>query len=104
VLERGMQDGEHKLAGGNWSLAAVTDVELEAELSRLVRAGARTEAQIVAHLAEVEARRLHLQAGFASMFEYCLEQLGFGDFEAFLRIKAARTAARYPVIFDLLER
>jgi hypothetical protein len=82
----------------------MTDVELEAELRKLVRASARTEAKVVAHLAEVEARRLHLQAGFGSMFEYCLEHLGLGDFEAFLRITAARTATKYPVVLDLLER
>lgn len=99
-----MQSGAHTLERVGWSLAAMTDGEVEAELGRLVRANTRTEALIVAHLAEVEARRLHLQAGFDSMFQYCLEQLKLGDFEAFLRINAARVAARYPVVLDLLER
>lgn len=88
---------------GTWSLATVSDADVEAGLFRLLRAHARTEARIVAHLAEVEGRRLHLQAGYGSMFEYCLEHLGLGDFEAFLRITAARLAVTFPMILDLLE-
>src|SRR5688500_6674498 len=98
-----MQSGDRTLAKDDWSLASMTDAELEQRLLRLVRANARTEAWVVAHLVEVEARRLHLKAGFASMFQYCLEQLRLGDFEAFLRINAARMAARYPLVLDLLE-
>ena len=87
-----------------WELRQVSDLELEQDLKQLLGAGARTEARVVAHLAEVEARRLHLRAGFRSLFEYCLVGLGFSEFEAVFRISAARTACKYPVIFELLER
>ena len=87
-----------------WALGDISDEKLEASLSRLVGAGARLEARIVAHLAEVDARRLHLMVGCSSLFDYCRKRLGLSDYEAFARIAAARAARKYPLVFDLLER
>ena len=84
-------------------MTALSDVELERGLRILLGENARTEAGIVAHLAEVESRRIHLRAGYPSMFQYCLEHLGLSENEAFHRIVAARLAATYPLIFELLE-
>lgn len=89
---------------GFWQLELVSDDELQGELSRLLAAGARTEARIVAHLAEVDARKLHLAMGASSLFGYCLTRLGLSNNEAFHRITAARLGRRFPVIFELLER
>ncbi|HXK17090.1 MAG TPA: HNH endonuclease signature motif containing protein [Polyangiaceae bacterium] len=89
-------------ARGFWTLNNVTDAELEAGLSDLLRAGAKTEARVVAHLAEMDARRLTLIGG-QSLFEYCRARLGFSESEAWYRICAARTARRFPVVFVLLE-
>jgi len=85
-------------------LEAVSDGVLQAELNELLTKGARTEARIVAHLAEVDARKLHLTMGATSLFDYCLSKLGLSNNEAFHRITAARLARRFPVIFELLER
>ena len=87
-----------------WGLWAISDVELEATLCGLLGAGARVEARIVAHLAEVEKRRLHLLAGYPSLYDYCRKRLGLSEFEAFTRIAAARVAGKYPVVFEMLER
>ena len=87
-----------------WALQGVPDDELEAGLSDLLGAGARVEARIVAHLAEVEARRLHLLAGYSSLYDYCRKRLGLSDYEAFIRIAAARVARKYPLVFGMLER
>ena len=88
---------------GFWTLREVSDGELEAGLKSLLRAGARTEARVVAHLAEIDARRLTLSGG-QSLFEYCQKCLGFSESEAWYRICAARTARRFPMVFELLER
>ena len=85
-------------------MQGISDDELEASLSGLLGAGARVEARIVAHLAEVEARRLHLLAGYSSLYDYCRKRLGLSDYEAFIRIAAARVARKYPVVFEMLER
>ena len=58
----------------------------------------------MAHLAEVEERRLHLRGGSSSMFDYCVQRLGLSNGEAFQRLTAARLARRFPVIFGLIER
>jgi hypothetical protein len=87
-----------------WALGGLSDDELEAGLSGLLGAGARVEARIVAHLAEVETRRLHLLAGYSSLYDYCRKRLGLSDYEAFIRIAAARVARKYPVVFEMLAR
>jgi hypothetical protein len=90
--------------GKFWCLEAVSDAVLQKGLKALLTKGARTEARIVAHLAEVDARKLHLAMGASSLFDYCLSRLGLSNNEAFHRITAARLARRFPLIFELLER
>ncbi|HEY5372373.1 MAG TPA: hypothetical protein VIK01_01745, partial [Polyangiaceae bacterium] len=85
-----MKDGDF------WQLGDVTDAELQARLSQLLVNGCRTEARIVAHLAEVEERRLHLRGGSSSMFDYCVGRLGLSNGEAFQRLTVARLARRFP--------
>lgn len=90
--------------GNFWCLEGVSDALLQERLKDLLTNGARTEARIVAHLAEVDARKLHLSMGSSSLFDYCLKQLGLSNNEAFHRITAARLGRRFPVIFEMLER
>jgi hypothetical protein len=90
-------------ARGFWTLGDVTDNELQGRLKELLRAGSRTEARIVAHLAEVEARRLHLH-GAPSLFRYCIVDLGLSESEAWYRICAARAGRKFPLVFELLEK
>ena len=59
-------------------------------------------AKLVAHLGEVEERRLHLEAGFPSMFAFCIKELGMSENEAFRRLNAARLGRRFRVIHELL--
>jgi hypothetical protein len=87
---------------GQGAIEILSDAELEGELLRLLNGGARTEALIVAHLAEVEGRRLHLRVGFPSMFQYCQQQLKLSESEAFHRIVAARLATAFPLVLELL--
>lgn len=87
-----------------WEFHDTSDDELEASLGSLLGASARLEARIVAHLAEIEMRRLHLRAGYSSLYDYCRKRLALSDYEAFARIAAARAARKYPVIFELLEQ
>ncbi len=89
---------------GFWCLEGVSDRELQCALSALLASSSRTEARIIAHLAEVEERRIHLKAGSESLFAYCTKRLGSSNNEAFHRIAAARVARRFPVVFRLLEQ
>ena len=87
-----------------WQLGLVSDQGLRLALVELLASGYRTEARIVAHIAEVEERKLHLREGSESLFSYCLEVLGLSSSEAFHRITAARVARRFPIVFEMLER
>lgn len=89
---------------GFWQLGDVDDGELEAGAAELLGAGARLEARLVAHLAEMDARKLALRAGYSSLYDYCRKRLRLSDYEAFSRIAAARVARRFPLVFGLLER
>src|SRR5688500_5891969 len=58
--------------------------------------------ELVAHLAELEARpAVHLGKG-RSLYLYCTEVLHLSEHAAYNRIGAARAARRYPAILDLL--
>jgi 5-methylcytosine-specific restriction endonuclease McrA len=56
----------------------------------------------LAHIAEAEARRLYLPKAYSSMFEYCVGELRLSRDEAFKRLRAARTARRFPAIFEAI--
>jgi len=81
----------------------VSDEVLLRRLGDLVRSSRRTECELVAHLGEVDARRLFARAAVPSMFAYCTHELHLSEAEAYLRIAAARAARRYPVLLALLE-
>jgi len=83
-------------------LATLSNEELMARLESLIEVERGVGAQIVAHLCEVEARRLHLDLGYSSLYTYCVERLGLSEDVAYKRIKAARTARQYPEVLSHL--
>ena len=76
--------------------------ELLNALSSLVRRGNHLTSDVLAHLAEVDERRLHVELGFPSLFAYCTEQLGLCESAAGRRIAAARVCRKYPEAFALV--
>ncbi len=85
-------------------LATLPRSELIARLRELVRRGNAVEAELLAHLAEVDARRLYLEEGCTSMFAYCQQVLRFAEGVAYKRIQAARAARRHPEVLAALRR
>ena len=88
---------------GFWRLEGVSDLGLQEELVQLLASGSRTEARIIAHIAEVERRRLFLKEGFSDLYKYCQQRLGLSETEAYHRVTSARIARKYPVAFGLIE-
>jgi hypothetical protein len=84
-------------------LATIADDALLERLHVLVGSHRRVTADLIAHLSEVDARRLHVGRGFSSLFGYCVECLGFSEDEACRRIDAARLVRKFPEIYSLLE-
>ena len=74
-------------------------------LDETVRVAARercTTAELLALLAEVDARRLYLNEGYSSLFTYCTQVLHLSEPAAYGRITAARAARRFPIILARL--
>jgi hypothetical protein len=62
----------------------------------------RVEADVVAHIAEVDERRLYAREAFPSMFAYCTDTLHLSEAEAYLRIAAARASRDHPMLLAML--
>ncbi len=84
------------------SLGRLSDADLVARVKSLVRRDQNLTAEIVAHIAELDTRDVHLREGYASLFVYCRDALGLSEWEAYNRIEVARAARRFPMILDLL--
>ena len=80
----------------------LTDSQLIEELKRCARDERGATARLIAHLAEMDARQLHLGLGFSSLFAYCLQVLRLSESATCKRIDVARAARRYPGILDRL--
>jgi hypothetical protein len=85
-------------------IGTLPDDQLLSRLHGLVRRGRALEAEMLAHLAEVDARRLYLGEGCPSMFAYCVGVLHFAESVAYKRIAAARAARQHPAILEAVRR
>ena len=82
--------------------AHLTNEELVAAVKRLTERERVATADLIAILAEIDARRLYLGEGCSSLFSYCTHVLHLSEHAAYGRIEAARAARRHPVILDML--
>jgi len=82
-----------------YSLSHLSDSVLLRDTVDLVAKDRTTTAVLLAHVAEVDARRLYLPAAYPSMYAYCTQELRMSEDSAYKRIQAARTARRFPRIF-----
>ena len=84
------------------SFGALSDDQLIAQVQRCAAREREATSTLIAALAELDARRLHLAAGCSSLFTYCTQVLHFSEYAAYARIEAARVARRLPLVLDLL--
>ena len=61
-----------------------------------------TTAKLLADLDEIDSRRLYLPLAYPSMCAFCVHELHLSEDSALKRIQAARTARRFPAIFQAL--
>ena len=86
----------------SYTLSHLRDDVLLRDLARLVAQDRLTTALLLAHIAEVDSRRLYVPAGYSSMHAYCVEELRLSECAAAKRIHAARAARRHPSLFRAL--
>jgi hypothetical protein len=83
--------------------SGLSDHDLLARLCALAGKERETSAELVAHLAVLDARpSLYAAEGHGSLFGYCTRALRLSEDAACNRIDAARACRRFPVILDLL--
>jgi hypothetical protein len=82
------------------SLASLSDAALLAHVGTLAERERHVTAEVIASLAELDARRLYLGAGCSSLFTYCTEVLYLSEHAAYGRIEAARAARRFPLFLN----
>jgi HNH endonuclease len=87
-----------------YRLGGLGNDQLLAALSGLVRRENDLISDLLAHLAELDERRLYLDLGFTSLFAYCTEALGFCKSSAGRRIAVARVCRKYPEAFARIAR
>jgi hypothetical protein len=80
---------------------SVTNEELLRRLSALVQKSRQVEAELIAHIGEVDDRRLYARYA-SSMFVFCRERLHLSEHEAYLRIEVARASRKHPVLLEML--
>ena len=83
-------------------LESIPDDELLRRLTELMQQSRRVESDLVAHIGEVEERRLFAREASSSMFAYCTEVLHLSEAEAYLRIAVARASREHPVLLTML--
>jgi len=84
------------------SLRRLSDAELIARVKSLAGRERGATALLVAHLAELDTRDIHLREGYASLFVYCRDALVLSEHEAYNRIEVARAVRRFPVVLEML--
>ena len=72
----------------------LTDDELIRVLPGLAGDERVATARLIAHLAELERRKLYVGAGYASLYVYCRERLGLSEDAAHNRKVVAQVALR----------
>ena len=85
-----------------YALTHLSDAILLRDLAALITRDRITTAALLAHIAEVDARRLYLPAGYSSMHAYCVDELRLSEDAAYKRIQAARAARQFPALFTAL--
>jgi hypothetical protein len=79
-----------------------TDICLLAAARQLATAEKKTQVALIAHLAEIARRKLHLDQGYASMFDYCLRALHLAEGEIWLRLQVSSCCGRFPELLEEL--
>ena len=85
------------------ALQGLSHDQLLIQLRDLIQRDHSLEAELIAHLAEVDARRLYLEQACPSMFHYCVHVLHFAEGVAYKRITVARAAREFPKLLVALE-
>ena len=84
-------------------LRTLTDIDLLSRTERLARVERATTIRLLHLLNEIMRRKLYLELGCSSLYDYCVRVLRYSGSSACRRIRAARCVREYPDVLVLLE-
>ena len=79
------------------ALKSVSDRKLLSSIRKLSDRERETVLSILVHLVEIERRRLYLEMGYSSLYEFCVKRLGYWEATAARRVSIARCIGRFPL-------
>ena len=85
------------------SLRDLSNDELVRGLHLATRGERRMTIRVLHHLNEMARRKLHLDLGYSSLFDYCVRKLDYSASAAGRRIQAARCIRHFPQVLGLLQ-
>jgi 5-methylcytosine-specific restriction endonuclease McrA len=83
-----------------WSRTQFADREVVRMFTARIVHDNVTTADLLADLGELDARRLYLAEGYASMHAYCIGVHNMSEDVAYKRVRAAAAAREFPALFD----
>lgn len=84
-------------------VSQLSNDELLAQAKRLAERERKASVSLIAHLTELDQRRLYLSEGYSSLFVYCTQELHLSEGAAYKRIVAARLVRRFPIVLEMLD-
>jgi hypothetical protein len=85
-----------------YSLSHLSDAAVMSNVPAVMARKRGATAELLAYIAEIDARRLFVAAGYSSIHAYGMEALGMTEDAVYKRITAARTARQFPAILPML--
>src|SRR5688572_29991307 len=86
------------------TLAQLSEHELLGHFETLVGRDRCTTTQLLVAIAEIDERKLWARHACPSMFEFCVKRFHMSEQVTAKRLWAARTARRFPVVLEMIER
>ncbi|MES2768689.1 MAG: HNH endonuclease signature motif containing protein [Bdellovibrionota bacterium] len=80
------------------NLKNVSNDNLLQNIKKLSLEERKITTEILHHLKEIENRKLHLEIGYSSLFEYTVKELSYGEDAAYRRINAMRLLKSVPEV------
>lgn len=81
----------------------MTNQEIETNLRTLIQRERRITNQILVLINLAEDRKLHLERGYSSLFDWLVNGFGYSESAAYRRIEAARLVRVVPEVIDKME-
>jgi 5-methylcytosine-specific restriction endonuclease McrA len=80
------------------NLRRLTDDDLWNRIAFLAKEERRITLDVLLHLKEIDRRRLHLDRGYSSLYEYALKELRYSEGAAYRRVQAMRLLKDMPEV------